>query len=821
MFRTRIPLAVAALVVMAHLSSGQQPAQPNPFRVATAPLLSLLLPYVGDETFGKELNLSAEQSKRLVAFRQKVWDETYTTAPKDLKTDERNKAIEAEVKSVLEAAQLKRATQLATRFAIRDGGLGAGGGGRGRGGFQTNSGDATPRTISAYTLARFPELAAALKLDATQKKVVELSGASGGGLRGSDDLYLVPTQSATLVAMMGDAPKGVMRTSFDTRTNTRLGGVAGGLGGGGGLIGGPFGRGLPLPAGYLLGADVQKHLEMTEAQVKTLAELRAKLPATPTFDPAVSPAEQQKTNAKAADEFNTAVEKLLTAEQKKRFEQMQRQRRFDTEYDEGSELGKLIGVTAEQRKAYAASDDARAAAVVKAVGSGDPLEKVSAAVEMADKAYEEAVAKILTADQRAKRDELLGKPFTGRWTITGLTGPAGQSPVVAMRRATFGKHYADLSYLALYTGVQAELKMTEDQIKRITEAQRAILEQHPTTAIRDALGAPEKADKLMSERSAAIQKVIGDILSKEQQARFRELMIQLAEAQPAGPGGVVGTILGTANTGAGVPGVAEAIKLTDEQRKQFRDGTSAARVLTDDQKAEIKRLAGKPVTVAEVFSRPGFPGGAPTRDALPPSVTLARSTGYWDIVKLSPEQVGKLAAAFNEYNLAFAAARPTPEQQKAAGEAVTMAVESVLSADVRKRFEQLAIQSSAASSLVNALLGTARTPSRTKTELAITEEQDKAIRAASAEVASLASLLDRADTGAPAAKAVAEARAKLRDRLDEKVMSVLTADQKAKWKAMTGEPHPGFTKQPLFGGGFGPGGGLGAGGGGFGLPPGP
>src|SRR5688572_9363794 len=95
---TRILFAAAVIAGMVGAADAQfgqpgaQPfgkgAQPGGPKVTSLPLTASLLAYVGDENFRKELNLSEEQAKKLLAFRQKLWDETYTTAPRDLKAAE-------------------------------------------------------------------------------------------------------------------------------------------------------------------------------------------------------------------------------------------------------------------------------------------------------------------------------------------------------------------------------------------------------------------------------------------------------------------------------------------------------------------------------------------------------------------------------------------------------------------------------------------------------------------------------------------------------------------------------------------------------------
>lgn len=794
----RVLFAFCSLAAMTAAAEAQPLGRPGQFKIATFPVLSGLLPYVGDENFQKELGLSAEQAKKLVAFRQKIWDETYTTSPQERNLGEQNKAIEAEVKSVLDAKQLKRAKELATRIAWTNARFGPGFG-------PVGGPEPDARTVSAYTLAQYPEIAAALKLDDAQMRLVENAGGPGGFGR-TDDIYLSPDQTALAKAMRGDAPKAAFVEQYDPRTGGFGGGFIGGGGGGG--RGGPFGT-VPPPLRYLLSPDVQKDLGLDDKQVQAFADLQAKFPAARRFDPTKSPAEEKKAADALREEVAAAVAKQLTADQKKRFEEIQRQQRQGSEFAEGSELAKILGVTAEQRKARVAALEVHVAAVVKAVGSGEPAEKVKAAVEAAGKTRDAALEKILTADQQAKKADWLGKPFTGR-IPPNIGGP---SPLVAIRRLTFGRYYNQLNLASQYPAVRAELNLSDDQMTKLREAAAEVNQKFPLQDVLSAAQDPnaEKAEKMMAERSAAVEKALGEILKKEQMARLRELMIQQAE----GPrmGGFVGDPL----TAAAVPGVAEALKLTAEQKKQLQDNTAPpARVLTDDQKAAIKKMMGKPVNVAEVFARPF----GPRLPAAPAIVSLAQNTAYWDVVKVESGQAAKLAAAFNRFNLAMADPERTPEQRTAAGEAGTKEVEGALKAEQRKRLEQLALQARAANSLVTALLGTPTTPSAVKKELAITDEQEKAIRAAPAELLELAEFLDRVEFAGPEGeprKDVTEMRMKLRDKLDAKVEAVLTADQRAKWKTMVGDPHSGFTKQPLFGN-RGPGG---FGGGGFGGPFGP
>src|SRR4051812_19633736 len=87
------------------------PAQPGGGD-RSAPLIVTLIPYLGDTNLQKELQLKPEQATKLLAHRQKLWDEAYTTASNELSPDTQHKATEAALKELLTPKQYKRAVQL-------------------------------------------------------------------------------------------------------------------------------------------------------------------------------------------------------------------------------------------------------------------------------------------------------------------------------------------------------------------------------------------------------------------------------------------------------------------------------------------------------------------------------------------------------------------------------------------------------------------------------------------------------------------------------------------------------------------------------------
>ena len=80
------------------------------------------------------------------------------------------------------------------------------------------------------------------------------------------------------------------------------------------------------------------------------------------------------------------------------------------------------------------------------------------------------------------------------------------------------------------------------------------------------------------------------MLTAKYAKRFRQIMLQAHEQPTNSPRGAIATTIASA---AAYPGVAEAIKLTDEQKKKLIDGTATAEVLTADQSE--RSLMGNPI----------------------------------------------------------------------------------------------------------------------------------------------------------------------------------------------------------------------------------
>ena len=797
--RTAIRTIVLAVTLFALASTGR--AQPAP-RATAIPVIPALVPYIGDEGVQKELKLDADQTKKLLAHRQKLWDEAWTTAPKNVDLDAQHKATVAEFKAVLTADQLKRANQLATQIVWRE----QRGFGPGPSALPSNS-TPDPHRVSTSALTQYPEIAEALKPDEAQKKLADITRGRFGS-----NVYLTSEQSDRAKELLGAEYKGTLRRQTDPRAQVRAGPFDGGFSD----FDGRFGIREPVALRYTSAPDVQKELKLTADQLKELTELRTKWNRRPFVEAqAQSPEARKNAQDKLLAETEKALDKILTADQRTRLRQIERQQSRGPIllFVRNTEWAKELEITDAQRKQYDAAVEAHGEAVAKALVSDEPFAKVRTAVEDANEAHTKAVDAILTDAQRAKQKELLGAAFTG--SVSGGNTFPGPAPPSQTQKFTFGRYTTQLTTLTRFKGVRDELKLTDDQLKKV----EAVVAEGRTKFNADLAAARQdeaKTDKVYADRSAHVEKALADILTKDQLARLHELELQRLESSE------LRRPFPTPGTAASYPGVAEAIKLTPEQKQKLLDGGKPTDVLTDDQKKAIAGMLGRPVKVAEVFDTGSpFPKADPPapRARLSAAHQLVLSTIVWDELKLTRDQTEKLAAAANEYTLA--GTRRTgfqpgePKELVAAIETFGKAADAILTADQRKRLDQLVFQQAITSGMDSALLGSRATD--LPTLLQLTDAQKKNLLAVSAEFGNVASLLD--DASLPVQKET-EIRRALRDRLDAGLLKALNAMQNATLKDLLGEPFTGFVKQPLYGrGGFG--GGAGGVGGGFGDPFGP
>jgi hypothetical protein len=737
-------------------------AQPG-YEPTPAPLVANVLWYVQEDGLQKELKLTPEQVKQLVTARQKSWDFYFTTSPKEYGTRvaEQDKALEAAVKQALSPEQFARARQLAAQVAWGeyfgfDGGFPGGFGGFGGSG--VFSVPAIRREGLDLTHVQGTTLFYSPELASALKLTDEQKklATPGDFTPEGSVVYLTPDQTAAAVAFLGPIVKHNWKLAEDPRTV--------------GLYDdGPYGS-APRLLGLTEARDVRAEVKMTDAQTKELDAVREK--------------------------WTSTRREELSPEQSMRLR--------------------------DELRAEEAVRRAHAEAVAKAVKADADFQTTDKAIKEATAARDKAVAAILTPDQAGKVAALRGPAFTGSRVPDRFGGPGGPGrfggPGVALstlRELTFGRYTPDLLAALIREAVQKELKLTPEQVTKLAAARQDISAKFPLTveSIRDEA---EKAGKIFEERSKAIGKALTDILTAEQAKRFRQIVLQSRERPPAE--GVRPRPSALVPSAVGYPGVADAVKLTPEQKKNLAGGTNPSEVLTADQKAAIKGMLGDPFKGPFAVTPSGdnpFSGGGgfdTPVGGLTPRTQLVMSLP-WDAAKLTPDQVTRLVPVLTRYQVATQPQRgpaggggaggglrgPSPQKLSEAAAALNKEIDAILTPAQVKRLDQLVVQARAANDLRTALTGP-EGPAAVK----LTAEQTGRIGEFVRELSNVAGLVSQA--GLPAEQDT-ELRQWLRDRLDERVADVLMADQKGAWRDRTGEPYAGFRKQPLTGGRFGRGGG--------------
>jgi hypothetical protein len=819
MLRIRIPLIAAALAAASLTADGQPPGfEPPPSRPAAVDVL----PYVGDKNLAAELKLTEGQTSKLTAHRKKEWDAAYTTPPAEFnKTQaDRNKATAALLKEVLEPEQYVRATQLMAQEALRSY-RSAFGGLRGFGGFGPGGPGGPPAPpmdlvrIPATTLRTYPEIAEAVKLTAEQKKIVEaptppFGGGFGGGFGGPGGgggrfggpispteprVVLTPDQTEALKRFLGPVSTVRFRMAFDQRGQLEY------YGGGG------FGGDDVL--GTLTYRPVQTELKLTDEQIRGVSDLQVK---TETFygeeannlSPEKAAARERELLAEAEKE----LARLLTKEQAARLKQIQVWMQIGPNTDAISRyqvraVSEGVGLTEAQRKSLAEITAAHHDAVAKAFDAELPVDELRKKLDAADESRDAAVEKLITADQKAKLKDLLGAEFKDSRFGGGPVGGDLNEILKRMRTASFGRYTGELTTLAMQV-VRDDLKLTDEQVKKANEALTTFQQKFQGGGF-PGNQTQEEADKAALERHEFIAKALADILTAEQRKRFRELVIQYREQVAAAAPGV----LNTTTSGVGLPGVADELKITADQKRKLLDGSDPADVLTADQQVLLKKLAGEPAKGAFLIAGRGSPRvRASTR------VSLLDTPPVADELKLTPEQRYRVGLALEAYATALRDPNRRPpakgkgdrpsaaelrKAQDAALAACEKALDAVLTPEQRTRLAQLEVQTTPTLTAAFALPAVAE-------KLALTADQKaklETIRADYRERTRLASARSPRGFGGPVFQSYGDVMTKLREKARERTLAVLTDAQKAAWTELNGEPSKVLPWVGPFGG-FGP-----------------
>lgn len=762
---TRIGVAVVAFLA-AGAAVAQPPRGPDP--APAAPLAARLPAHVADPAVAAELKLTPDQVKALTPVG--------TAKSNPLGTP----AAATRVKDALTPEQYARAVQLMAQDALRTG----------RGSAIT---PAALVAVPAATFRRYPELAAAAKLTREQKRRVSLApgpaapggppqpslaAATYGGLPGAEHVVLAPDQTAALAAFVGPlratpfvanpAPVGPPTGPTFTRPTPAAGPLA------------PVQR-------VMLAVNNRGELKLTDEQAETLTTLlnaSRGVPAAPGADGAPVPA-----RVAPPSEIEGKLTATLTAAQQTRLGQIELWQQVPAGEDDGARfdiprVASEVGLTPEQRDEVRALRDAHRAGAAKAAGAAKSAAALKAALAAARADVAAGVAKLLTQEQAAALRDLFGPEYRG----AGAGGP-GTDIFRRIRAAGFGNYQFEIMLMNRFPNVADDLKLTEEQKTSLAAAEAAFNQQFRQVGFNYELPEKELA-RQMGERSKAMQKVFDDHFNPDQKKRFRELCVQLRQqlnAQQVGGGG-------GGYPASGTPGVADELKLTPEQRQRIVDTGEEDEVLTPDQQAHLRRLAGTPIPG-------GFNFGGPARGRpVPPSarVALLHAGGAHADLKLTPDQAYLIAEVIEAHAAELRPAAfarnpegggfvepPPPDAVEEAVRACEAACDGVLTPPQRARLGQLTLQ-------VAAHAGLTATFARPEVaaKLAFTPVQRAALDDLAADFRARVALVNALPTSAgwPEVKRVAldDMRAKARDRMT----AVLTPAQAAAWRELTGAPSP-------------------------------
>jgi hypothetical protein len=789
---TRTAVAVAALVVAG--AAVAQTRRPDP--APGAPLITRLPSHLSDPALVEELKLTPDQVKALAPTAPgkgvagptgtakgarptgspKV-EASSTGAAKGGTTGEA--AVVAKAKKVLTPEQYERAVQLMAQDALRTG----------RGDVVT---PAALVAVPAATFRRYPELADAAKLTREQKRRVNLTPAAaagpgfggpqpaangGGGLPGAAHVVLEPEQTAALTAFVGP----LRTTPFAAPSATRPTGPGGPTA----APPMPASGNLPPAQRVMLAVNNRGELKLTDEQVKTLSALLnadrvAPRPAgggpAPTPPAPPTPADTEKSLTKA-----------LTPTQLTRLKQIELWQQVPQGADDTARLdvprvATAVALTADQKAELKTIGKAHRERVAKAVGTADSAASLKSALAAARAEVAEGVGKLLTEEQGTKLRDLFGPEYRGASPSAG-----GNEIFRRIRAAGFGNYQFEVMVVNRFAGVAEDLKLTEDQKTAMTAAEAAFNQQFQQAGL-DYNGPEAELAKQVSNRSKAMQKIFDDNFNPDQKKRFRELCIQLRQQlndQRVGSG---------AYPVSGAPGVADELKLTVEQRKRIIDTGEEDETLTPAQRAQLKRLAGTPISG-------GFDLGGPARGRpVTPSarVALLHAGGAHADLKLDPNQAYRIAEVIEDH---AAELRPTgpsrggesdtyvepppAEVVEDTVQACEKACLSVLTPAQRDRLGQLMLQASAHASLT-AVFARPEVGER----LVFTPEQRAELGAIAADyrdrVHHVGTLPNTAGWPELRQQALKEMREKARDRM----MGVLTDRQATAWRELTGAACP-------------------------------
>jgi hypothetical protein len=554
---------------------------------------------------------------------------------------------------------------------------------------------------------------------------------------------LTAAQQAKWKELLGTPFTGELRPTFAT-------GPGGGPGG--------FGTRTASEIVYLQQVSVQEDLKLTDKQkerVMTLAQGRQTV-----TDPVLG--------------------EFLEPAQLKRLKQIMLQNQVRTSGTASvltsAAVGQQLGLSEEQKSKRDAILTKYAADFRKAILSGDPADKIQARAADLKKTMEADLLAVLDGKQQAKWKELLGTLFTGnlsrmsRFGGPGGGGPPGGGFPSGTERTTPSLYGFLLSYLA-EKAVQDELKLSADQTKKIAEyTQKWLANRDPVEKV----------------------KVIRDILTPEQFKRYEQVLLQLTERRSPG-------------SAARITEIAQQLRITPEQQEKLAANEDPAKVLTEQQQAKLKELSGEPfqgeLSAAAAAGRPNLPGSPPATGfggtartpAAPLNLRYLEEESVQKDLQLTEDQVKRLKEV-EQKRLALLKgyADLTRDQQTAkrreASEAVDKMIGEILKPEQARRLKQITLQQTATPLEGAVLLG-----ADVAAVLKLTPEQQDQLKAIDADASRVRSLItrERFSSVAAVANELTTLTADYRKQTEDKLLAVLTVEQKQAWKELLGTPFQG------------------------------
>jgi hypothetical protein len=300
-------------------------------------------------------------------------------------------------------------------------------------------------------------------------------------------------------------------------------------------------------AGLVTNKSVQKELKLTAEQVKDIPAAIRKVREKYQGDLAklrdLEPDQQVALLKKVDDETTKAIAEILKPEQAKRLKQIQRQT-LVVHNLMSAEVAKDLKLTDDQK------DKIRGFVTeyqkeVTALAFGGGLDQESQ--KKLTKATLAAFVEVLTDDQRKAWEELIGEPFELKADVPPFL--VGNMHLFSDQR------------------VQKELKLTEDQVKRIQDGLQKVQEKYREELgkvggrIPGAPAVPGAGGGLDPEQFAALtkkvgeenQKVIAGILKPEQVKRLKQIEVQFQGVRALQSEEVV-----------------KALNLTDDQKRRHK-----------------------------------------------------------------------------------------------------------------------------------------------------------------------------------------------------------------------------------------------------------